>query len=130
MVTDSLPETAVVPVPPAARRRRSFSVRFSEALSRLLVRLKVDEVPHIKRIIVTTVGGTILVFGFALIWAPAPTSLLIPLGLAVLGTEYAWALDAQSQADGRQGARQDAADHRRQGPGGLISWSGHASGRS
>ncbi len=91
MITDSLPETVVVPVPPVARRRRSFSVRFSEALSRLLVRLKVDEVPHIKRIIVTTVGGTILVFGFALIWAPAPTSLLIPLGLAVLGTEYAWA---------------------------------------
>ena len=89
---DSLPETVVAPLPPVvAVRRRSFSVRFSEALSRLLVRLKVDEVPHIKRIIVTTVGGTILVFGFALIWAPAPTSLLIPLGLAVLGTEYAWA---------------------------------------
>ena len=90
--TDSLPETVVAPLPPpTARRRRSFSVRFSEALSRWLVRLKVDDVPHIKRIIVTTVGGTILVFGFALIWAPAPTSLLIPLGLAVLGTEYAWA---------------------------------------
>ena len=90
--TDSLPETVASPAPPVAlRRRRSFSVRFSEALSRWLVLLKVDEVPHIKRIIVTTVGGTILVFGFALIWAPAPTSLLIPLGLAVLGTEYAWA---------------------------------------
>ena len=91
--TDTLPEAVVASLPPVSvtRRRRSFSVRFSEALSRLLVRLKVDEVPHIKRIIVTTVGGTILVFGFALIWAPAPTSLLIPLGLAVLGTEYAWA---------------------------------------
>ena len=91
MITDSLPETVVAPVPPAVRRRRSFSVRFSEALSRLLVRLKVDDVPHIKRIVVTVVGGTILVLGAALIWAPAPTSLLIPLGLAVLGTEYAWA---------------------------------------
>ena len=55
------------------------------------MRLKVDEIPHIKRIIVTVVGGTIIIFGFSLIWTPAPTGLLIPVGLAVLGTEYAWA---------------------------------------
>ena len=87
-MTESLPETLIEP---AQKVRRSFSTRFSMALSRLLVRLKVDDIPHIKRIIVTVVGGTIMIFGVALIWAPAPTSLLIPLGLAVLGTEYAWA---------------------------------------
>lgn len=92
-MTKSLPEPIAVspaPVerPPAAR---GFAARFSEALSRLLVRLKVDEIPHIKRIIVTVVGGTIIIFGFSLIWTPAPTGLLIPVGLAVLGTEYAWA---------------------------------------
>lgn len=92
-MTKSIPEPAAVS-PEAEvhpQTRRSFSVRFSEALSRLLVRLKVDEIPHIKRIIVTVVGGTIIVFGFSLIWTPAPTGLLIPVGLAVLGTEYAWA---------------------------------------
>ena len=88
-MTKSLPEALVAPVPLA--RRPSFSTRFSAALSRLLVRLKVDEVPHIKRIVVTVAGVTIMVFGLALIWTPAPTGLLIPLGLAVLGTEYAWA---------------------------------------
>ncbi len=93
-MTKSIPEPAVVSSAPVNRRQRvvrSFSTRFSAALSRLLVRLKVDEIPHIKRIIVTVVGGTIIVFGFSLIWTPAPTGLLIPVGLAVLGTEYAWA---------------------------------------
>ena len=87
-MTKSIPEPAAVsPAPPA----RGFPARFSVGLSRLLVRLKVDEIPHIKRIIVTVVGGTIIVFGFSLIWTPAPTGLLIPVGLALLGTEYAWA---------------------------------------
>lgn len=72
-------------------RRRTFSVRFSEALSRLLVRLKVDDVPHIKRIVVTVAGGTILVLGVALVVTPIPGVLLAPAGLAILGTEYAWA---------------------------------------
>ncbi len=92
-MTKSIPEPITAPPAPVARRRvvRSFSTRFSAALSRLLVRLKVDDIPHIKRIIVTVVGGTIVVFGFSLIWTPAPTGLLIPVGLAVLGTEYAWA---------------------------------------
>ena len=88
-MTESLPETLAAPAPVV--RRRSFSTRFSAALSRLLVKLKVDDIPHIKRIVVTVVGGTIMIFGVALIWAPAPTGLLIPLGMAVLGTEYAWA---------------------------------------
>ena len=72
-------------------RRRSFSVRFSDWLTRVLVLLKVDEVPHIKRIIVTVVGGTILVGGVAMFLTPFPAILVIPVGLAVLGTEYAWA---------------------------------------
>ena len=72
-------------------RRRSFSTRFSDWLSRVLVSLKVDEVPHIKRIIVTVVGGTILVGGVLMFLTPFPAVLVIPVGLAVLGTEYAWA---------------------------------------
>ena len=93
-MTESIPKPIAVSAAATARRQRvvrSFSTRFSAALSRLLVRLKVDEIPHIKRIIVTVVGGTILVFGFLLIFTPGPAVLVIPAGLAVLGTEYAWA---------------------------------------
>ena len=79
------------PTPAGPERRRSFSARFSDWLSRVLVRLKVDEVPHIKRVIVTVVGGTILVGGVLMFFTPGPAILVIPAGLAVLGTEYAWA---------------------------------------
>ena len=78
-----------MPVEP--RKSSSFVSRFNSGLNRLLVKLKVDEVPHIKRIIVTVVGGTILVFGVILIVTPGPAVLVIPVGLAILGTEYAWA---------------------------------------
>lgn len=72
-------------------RSRSFNVRFVDALNRILVKLRVEEVPHIRRIIITVVGGTILVLGAALVFLPGPGALVILGGLAILGTEYAWA---------------------------------------
>lgn len=65
--------------------------RFSIGLSRILAKLRVDDVPHIKRIIVTIIGGTVVIFGVILIVTPGPAVLVIPAGLAILGTEYAWA---------------------------------------
>jgi tellurite resistance protein TerC len=47
-------------------------------------------VPHIKRIIVTVVGGTVLILGAALIFLPGQVVVILA-GLAILGTEYAWA---------------------------------------
>ena len=81
---------------PAAKdddRSKGFNVRFSRGLIWLLTKLKVEEVPHIKRIVSTVVGGTILVLGAALIFLPIPGSgpVVILGGLAILGTEYAWA---------------------------------------
>ena len=76
---------------PANPRPSQLEGRFTRTLNRLLVKLKVDEVPHIKRIIVTVVGGTVLIFGVILIVTPGPAVLVIPVGLAILGTEYAWA---------------------------------------
>ncbi len=44
-----------------------------------------------KKIIVTVVGGTLLLFGIALLVLPGPAFVVIPLGLAVLATEFVWA---------------------------------------
>ena len=79
--------------PPDSRRReaRSFQARFSAMVSRVLVTLKVEEVPHIKRIVVTVIGGTVLVFGVFLFFTPGTAILVIPVGLAIMGTENAWA---------------------------------------
>ena len=82
--------------PPAASvdvRSNGFNARFSRGLTWLLAKLKVEEVPHIRRVVSTVVGGTILVLGAALVFVPIPGSgpVVILGGLAILGTEYAWA---------------------------------------
>ncbi|MBI5386028.1 MAG: PGPGW domain-containing protein [Verrucomicrobia bacterium] len=46
---------------------------------------------HIKRIVVMVVGGTVLALGIALIVLPGPAFIVIPLGLAILAIEFAWA---------------------------------------
>ncbi len=46
---------------------------------------------HFKRIVVLIVGMTVLLFGIALIVLPGPAIVVIPVGLAILATEFAWA---------------------------------------
>ncbi len=45
----------------------------------------------VRRIALTVVGLTILAIGIVMIVAPGPAIIVIPLGLAVLGLEFAWA---------------------------------------
>jgi tellurite resistance protein TerC len=44
-----------------------------------------------RRVVVGVVGATILVIGVVMIFTPGPALVLIPLGLAVLSIEFAWA---------------------------------------
>ena len=44
-----------------------------------------------KRVIVIVIGFTVLVLGIVLIVLPGPAILVIPLGLAILATEFLWA---------------------------------------
>jgi len=44
-----------------------------------------------RRIAVGVVGGTVLLIGLALIVLPGPAFVVIPVGLAILGAEFAWA---------------------------------------
>ena len=41
--------------------------------------------------IVSVVGVTVLLIGIALLVLPGPALVVIPVGLAILATEYAWA---------------------------------------
>jgi hypothetical protein len=52
----------------------------------------------LRRIIVGLIGGTTVLFGIALIFLPGPGSLVIPLGLVVLASEFAWARYVLRQA--------------------------------
>lgn len=44
-----------------------------------------------KRVAVTIVGGVVVLAGVAMLVFPGPAVVVIPLGFAILATEYAWA---------------------------------------
>jgi uncharacterized protein (TIGR02611 family) len=50
-----------------------------------------ENVKIVRRIIVSVVGATVLLIGIALLVLPGPAFIVIPIGLAILATEYAWA---------------------------------------
>ena len=50
-----------------------------------------DAPPLVRRVIIGVIGGTILLLGIAMIVLPGPAVVVIPLGLAVLATEFIWA---------------------------------------
>ncbi len=44
-----------------------------------------------RRIAVAVVGSTILIIGIVMLVTPGPAIILIPVGLAILSIEFAWA---------------------------------------
>jgi tellurite resistance protein TerC len=44
-----------------------------------------------KRIVITVVGFTVLLAGIIMIVLPGPAFVVIPIGLGILGLEFAWA---------------------------------------
>ncbi len=46
---------------------------------------------YARRLVVSVMGGTIVLIGIALLVLPGPAIIVIPVGLAILATEFAWA---------------------------------------
>lgn len=44
-----------------------------------------------RRLVIAAVGGTVLLIGVIMIVTPGPAMVFIPVGLAILGLEFAWA---------------------------------------
>jgi len=51
----------------------------------------IETLKQAKRLIVTVVGFTVLLGGVAMLVLPGPAILVIPLGLAILASEFVWA---------------------------------------
>jgi len=64
---------------------------FPHWMERLVRRSHLDHFKVVKRVVVSVVGATVLLIGIALIVLPGPAFIVIPIGLAILATEYAWA---------------------------------------
>ncbi len=60
-------------------------------MKRLFSVLNVENIKVVRRVIVSVVGATILLIGIALLVLPGPAFIVIPIGLGILATEYAWA---------------------------------------
>ncbi len=46
---------------------------------------------HARKIVVAIVGTSVVLIGIALLVLPGPAFIVIPVGLAILATEFAWA---------------------------------------
>jgi hypothetical protein len=51
------------------------------------------------------IGGTVVLIGVALIVLPGPAVIVIPIGLAILATEFAWAQNTLARAKAMVGKR-------------------------
>jgi tellurite resistance protein TerC len=60
-------------------------------MKRLFSVWNIENIKVVKRVIVSVVGATVLLIGIALLVLPGPAFIVIPVGLAILATEYAWA---------------------------------------
>jgi uncharacterized protein (TIGR02611 family) len=60
-------------------------------MKRLFSVWNLENIKIVKRVIVSVVGATVLLIGVALLVLPGPAFIVIPVGLAILATEYAWA---------------------------------------
>ena len=54
-------------------------------------RLGLGHRPRVRKLIVAVIGTTVLLFGLTLIILPGPAIIVVPLGFALLATEFAWA---------------------------------------
>ncbi len=53
--------------------------------------LLVKSLKQAKRVITAVIGFTVLLTGVAMIFLPGPAVVVVPLGLAILATEFVWA---------------------------------------
>ncbi len=60
-------------------------------VSRIVAAVGLSELPRLRKLIVAVIGVTVLLFGIALIALPGPAFIVIPVGLAILASEFAWA---------------------------------------
>ena len=62
----------------------------------------------VRRIAILVIGATLLLLGVALVFLPGPALIVLPVGLAVLAIEFAWARNWLSRV------RRAISNHQRQ----------------
>ena len=74
-----------------ARLALDSGVTLQDLVAAMMRELVNQSVRHARRLIVAVVGVTVLLIGVALLVLPGPAFVVIPVGLAILAAEFAWA---------------------------------------
>jgi len=84
-----VPEERFYCVTPRARNEQSVDP--PSRVKRLSGIWSTENTKIVRRVIISVVGATVLLIGVALLVLPGPAFIVIPIGLAILASEYAWA---------------------------------------
>lgn len=58
---------------------------------KLINALGLKHSPIARKIVVGVIGSTIVLFGLVLLVTPGPATIVVPIGLVILASEFAWA---------------------------------------
>ena len=73
------------------RARNEQSIDSPSWMKRISNLWSTENIKIVRRVIVSVIGATVLLIGVVLLVLPGPAFIVIPVGLAILATEYAWA---------------------------------------
>lgn len=60
-------------------------------LQKWITRFGLDGLPALRRFLIGAIGFSVLLLGLAMVVLPGPAFILLPLGIAILASEFAWA---------------------------------------
>ena len=56
-----------------------------------ITRFGLDDRPALRRFLIGTIGFSVVLIGLVMIILPGPAFIVVPLGFAILASEFAWA---------------------------------------
>jgi uncharacterized membrane protein len=60
-------------------------------LKKWIARFGLESRPRLRRFLIGTIGFSVVLIGLAMIVLPGPAFIMVPLGVAILASEFAWA---------------------------------------
>ena len=60
-------------------------------LQKWVARLGLESRPRLRRFLLGTIGFSVVLIGLVMIVLPGPAIIIVPLGFAILASEFAWA---------------------------------------
>jgi Putative transmembrane protein (PGPGW) len=60
-------------------------------LQKWVTRFGLDALPALRRFLIGAIGFSVVLIGLVMVFLPGPAFIVVPLGVAILASEFAWA---------------------------------------